>query len=113
MAQKAQSPHTGDLIADTPELTLQELCRACGLSQEQVEAYVAERIVEPRGRECVRWRFSHMSLIAARRARRLERDLDLNAAGVAVAFDLMAQLDVLKSRLALLEHNVEGALSES
>ena len=97
-----------ELVTDRPELTLDEVCRTSGVSREQIETYVAEGIVEPQGSERIHWRFSHVSLIAVRKAKRLERDLGLNAAGIAVALDLLKQIDSLKSRLALLEQKSDS-----
>ena len=112
MVENTRSSQAGDIVTDTPELTLEELCRVCGLPQQQIETYIAEGVVEPQGTERPQWRFSHMSLITVRRASRLERDLGVNAAGVALAFDLMAQVDELKSRLARFEQNAEEGTSE-
>jgi len=103
MPHRAQSNSDGELLADVPELTLDDLKTACGLSMTEIIAYVGEGIVEPTGRDPAEWRFSRVSLITVRRARRLERDLGLNAAGAALALDLMAEIESLKCRLARFE----------
>ena len=53
--------------------------------------------------EPAQWRFTQMSLVTLRRAGRLERDLRLNAAGVALALELMDEIEHLKRRLARFE----------
>lgn len=103
MPDHPQPVHPGDIVTDTPELTLDDLCGSCGLSREQIVSYVAEGIIEPQGSEGVHWRFSQTSLITVHRATRLERDLGLNPAGVALALDLMGQIETLKRRLARFE----------
>ena len=112
MPQNDKTPVSGDLVSDAPELTLEDVCRACEVSESQIETYIAEGIIEPHGREPIKWRFSHVSLIAVRKARRLERDLGLNVAGVAVALDLMTQIEALKRRMAVLEHRSDSATEE-
>ena len=103
MSEKSQSTHSGDLVTDAPEITLEDLCQACGVTKEQVVTYVSEGIIEPKDPKGTQWRFSQLSLIQVRRASRIEHDLGLNAAGVALVFDLMAEIKKLNSRLAHLE----------
>lgn len=103
MPRKAQSIHSGTVVTDEAELTLDDLCAACGLSREKIVTYVAEGIIEPAGTEVVQWRFSQTTLVRLHRVKRLEQDLGLNEAGTALAFDLLSQIEVLKRKLARLE----------
>ncbi len=107
MPDKKQQLAAGDLVTKTPELTLADLCESCGLTEELITTYVAEGIIEPQGSDKVHWRFSRIHLIKIHRASRLERDLGLNAAGVALALDLMDQLNELKRRLLQYERHGE------
>lgn len=90
-------------MSDVPELTIEDLCDACGLSKEQIVTYVSEGIIEPDVSQGVQWRFSSISLIELRRATRLERDLRLNTAGVALVLELKAEIEALQRRLARFE----------
>lgn len=92
-----------DIVTDMPALSMDDLRAICGLSPDQVEAYVAEGIVVPLGARPDQWRFSQLSVITIRRANRLERDLGLNLAGVALALELMDEVESLKRRLARYE----------
>ncbi|NNE22351.1 MAG: MerR family transcriptional regulator [Rhizobiales bacterium] len=103
MPKKPQSTRSGLVVTDNAELTLDDLCAACGLSREKIVTYVAEGIIEPAGSEIVQWRFSQTTLVQLHRAKRLEQDLGLNEAGTALAFDLLSQIEVLKCRLARFE----------
>ena len=113
MPDRVHSTQSGDLITEVPERTLKDLCSACGLSTEKIEAYVAEGIIEPHGSGREQWRFSHISVIKVRKAKRLERDLGLNTAGVALALDLMTQIETLKGRLARFEWEVKESATEN
>ncbi len=89
----------GMLLDERTELTLAELCEACSTSTEWVIELVEEGVIEPAGGERSRWRFSGTCLQRARTATRLQRDLDVNLAGVALVLDLMDEIQALRERL--------------
>ena len=93
---------SGDVLEEEVELSLAELCRACQVPAERVYALVEEGIVEPLGRDPVRWRFSGVSVRRVRCALRLERDLGVNFAGAALAMDLLEELESLRARMGRL-----------
>jgi chaperone modulatory protein CbpM len=97
------SVHTGTIIEDDP-LTLGQLCRACGTHADWVISLVEEGIIEPDGKELQLWRFSGVSLVRVRSALRLQRDLGVNLAGVALALDLIEELEKLRKRLNITDH---------
>lgn len=103
MPKTTRSTFAGDLVTEAAELTLEDVCSACSLPREKVVAYVEEGIIEPKGSDVVAWRFSRMTVIALHRAVRLERDLGLNAAGIALAFEHMSEIELLKRKLARFE----------
>ena len=89
----------GELLDDTIELSLAELCRVCQLPAERIFEFVEEGIVEPRGRNPVNWRFHSRSIRRIRRALRLKRDLGVNTPGVALVLELLEELEHLRARL--------------
>ncbi len=78
---------------------LPDLCRACGLDSTQVIELVAQGVLEPAGVGPVEWIFDGPSLRTALAAQRLMRDLDLDAAGVAMALDLIREIAALRRQL--------------
>ena len=90
---------TGTVVDEERGIPLAQLCRACGLSVEAVAALVEEGILEPEGTRRGRWRFSADSIRRARTAVRLQRDLELNLAGVALALDLLDRVEELQARV--------------
>ena len=88
---------------DTTSLSMAELCRACGVHAERIVEYVEYGILEPRGREMAVWEFPVTSLRRAQRALRLQQDLSINAAGIALALELLDEVAVLRARLAALQ----------
>jgi chaperone modulatory protein CbpM len=78
------------------ELSLEELSRSCACDTAWLIELVHEGALEPSGSEPAAWRFCGMSLRRARVASHLRRDLQLNAAGVALALDLLEEIRVLR-----------------
>lgn len=96
---------TGVVLDEYTELTLDELCRTCRVDQEAIVALVDEGIIEPRVRYESSWTFNGSALPQVVRALRLQRDLDLNLAGVAFALDLLSEIEELRNRLKIMEKN--------
>jgi chaperone modulatory protein CbpM len=86
----------GQLLDESLELEFEEFCRMCQASEEFVLELVAEGVIEPRGRERSRWRFSGRSVRRTQVAVRLHEDLDVNLPGVALALDLLEEIERLR-----------------
>ncbi len=95
--------HTGTVIEED-NLSLEQLCQACGVHADWVISLVEESIIEPQGNEIQLWCFSGASLARARSALRLQRDLGVNLAGIALALDLMEELEKLRTQLKIRGH---------
>lgn len=89
----------GQVVEEELHLTLTELCQACGAAEEHVTTWVLEGVLEPTGRQPQEWRFGGPALRRAHIALRLTRDLEINAAGVALALDLLDEINDLRTRL--------------
>ena len=88
------------LILDEEEtLTLEELSRACAMHNEWVITLVEEGVLEPTGRGLTNWRFPGSCLRRVRIAARLQRDLEINLAGVAMVLELLDEIEKLRKRL--------------
>jgi chaperone modulatory protein CbpM len=89
----------GKILEEEVELSLADLCRASQLPAERVIEWVHEGVVEPVGRNPESWSFRGVSLRRIRCARRLEEDLGVNTAGIALALDLLDEIERLRARL--------------
>jgi chaperone modulatory protein CbpM len=94
---------TGILLDEQECLTLEEICTACSTRTEWIVELVEEGVLQPLEPESGQWRFTARSLSRAHVATRLRRDLDINLAGVALALDLLDEIEELRrqSRLYL------------
>ena len=90
---------SGVILDDQSEVTLEELCQACRVDQSVIMALVEEGIVEPMPGKLQPYRFSGTTMPRVVRALRLQRDLELNLAGVAFALDLINEIESLRKRL--------------
>lgn len=94
---------SGTLLDERVHYSLNEVCDACSIQTGWVIELVAHGIIQPTGEEPRQWRFPGSSLHTAMRARRLQRDFDLNLAGVALALELLDEIETLRSRLRAIE----------
>jgi chaperone modulatory protein CbpM len=95
------APLTGVVLEEETELTLVDLCRACAAQTDVMLALVHEGVLVPHsptplGEVHTLWRFSGVVLHRAKVAVRLQNDLGVNLAGVALALALMDELAVLR-----------------
>lgn len=84
------------LLDDSVELSLEELCAACRVSEELVVEIVAEGIVEPLGNSRAQWRFSGVAVTRIQRVIRLQREFDVNLPGAALALELLEEVERLR-----------------
>jgi len=87
------------IVLEEEEITLADLTRTCRVRTEWVMELVDEGVIEPRPRTGPQWRFSATSIVRVERARRLQSDLGVNLAGVALALQLLDRIDALEARL--------------
>ena len=94
---------SGIILEEQTELTLAEVCRACAVHAEYIIELVEEGVIVPVGREPVSWRFTGVHMRRATVSLRLQRDLGINLAGVALALQLLDEIDSLHARINALE----------
>lgn len=94
---------SGSVLEEDSEVTLAELCEACAVHAEAVEAMVEEGIVAPVAGQGTRWRFTRTSVVRVRTVLRMQRDLRVNLAGAALALDLLERIEALSARLKSLD----------
>jgi chaperone modulatory protein CbpM len=87
------------VVEEDVHLSLVELCRATRAPEDQVRVWVVEGVLEPLGESPREWRFTGPALRRARLALTLTREFEINAAGVALALDLMDEIAALKAGL--------------
>jgi chaperone modulatory protein CbpM len=99
MARERTEILTGIILEEQARLSLRELCEACAVHVEFIAELVDEGVIDPVGYDKSHWCFSGASLQRIRKAKHLQRDLGLNLAGVALALDLIDEVQQLRARL--------------
>ncbi|HSW92900.1 MAG TPA: chaperone modulator CbpM [Gammaproteobacteria bacterium] len=84
------------------EVGLDELCVICHVAPEFVFQLVEYGTIEPEGPSATSWRFNARQIHVISTAVRLHHDLEVNHAGIALAIDLMNQVESLQAELTTL-----------
>ena len=96
MASNNDLTLTVSIIDDDTLLTLQDLSRICAVDERHILEFVEEGVLSAIAVNTGSWHFTGGALRRARLALRLQRDLELNLAGVALALDLMEEIARLR-----------------
>ena len=104
MVEKHLIP-VGEILDERVELTLHDMAMRCAVETEFVITLVDEGVLEPRGTRPDEWYFNGQDLVRLRRALRLQQDLEVNLPGVALALELLEELEELRARIRLLERH--------
>jgi chaperone modulatory protein CbpM len=96
MTEKA-SPNVAEIVEDSAMCTLDDLCLSCNVNPDWVAGLVEHGVIESVGQTRSGWQFTTLSIIRVAKAKRLERDLGLNLPGVALALELLDQLDEMRA----------------
>lgn len=94
---------SGLLLDERHLLTLAELCQASDLHAEALILMVEEGLLDPLGNGPADWRFPASTLRRVQIVLRLQRDLDLDLSGAALAVDLLDEIRALRARVRALE----------
>ena len=97
MGENASPSIVSEIVGDSAVCTLDELCLSCNVAPDWVAGLVEHGVIEPVGQTRSGWQFTTLSIVRVARAKRLERDLGLNLPGVALALDLLDQLDEMRT----------------
>jgi chaperone modulatory protein CbpM len=87
---------TGDILEEDSALSVSDLRRLIAVEERHIVEWVEEGVINVLEIDAAEWRFSGAQLRRARIALRLERDLGVNAAGVALALELLEELEQLR-----------------
>lgn len=97
------------IIADYTEdvsLSLEEVCEICEIQAAMMREMIAYEIIEPRGSVPEEWLFDMAQLKRLRTALRLQRDFELNLAGISLVLHLLEQMDDMRAKTTLLDKHL-------
>jgi chaperone modulatory protein CbpM len=99
MSRSEDQALQGTLVDESTLLSIEDLCRICAIERRHVVEFVEEGVLEVAVIDADEWRFRGGALRRARIAMRLQHDLELNLVGVALALDLMDEIEHLRREI--------------
>lgn len=89
---------------------MEEFCKLAEMPGECLIEIVEQGILEPSGQAPEDWLFDAAALAIAKRAARLQRDLQLDWPGIALALSLLDELEQLRAENRMLRRRLERFL---
>jgi chaperone modulatory protein CbpM len=89
----------GAIFEESALLTVKDLSRMCAVEERHIVEFVEEGVLSVVEMNAAEWHFTGTALRRTRLALRLERDLEINLAGVALALELIEELERLRREL--------------
>jgi chaperone modulatory protein CbpM len=99
MSSSEDQALSGAIFEESALLTVKDLSRMCAVDERHIVEFVEEGVLSVVEVDATEWHFTGADLRRARLALRLERDLEINLAGVALALELMEELQTLRREL--------------
>lgn len=93
-------------MSSTLVIDMQELCEVVDLPAAFVIEIVEHGILEPQGRQPDEWLFDSAALSIARRAVKLHHELQMEWDGVALALDLLEELEQVRAENRMLRQRL-------
>ena len=100
MTDDSATRMTAELVDEATLHTIDDLCFTCSVDANWIAELVEYGVIEPIGHARADWRFASVTIVRVAKAKRLERDLNLNPPGLAVVLDLLDEIDELRRQLA-------------
>lgn len=94
---------TGVIVEESQSLTLEEFCQATHTSKEIIIEMVDYKLIQPQGKKPNEWRFDSLSLRRGRIAASFYYELEINMQGVALAVELLEEVEKLRGQVELLK----------
>jgi chaperone modulatory protein CbpM len=79
--------------------TVDDLCLACNVDAKWITELVEHGVIEPIRPIGTDWCFTSITIVRVAKAKRLERDLNLNPPSLAVVLELLDEIDDLRAQL--------------
>ena len=90
---------TSIIIDESKTFTIYELSQSCQTPAEMIIEMVEHGLLAPQGTTPESWIFSASDFKRSQRALRLQQDLEINLPGLALALDLLDELEDLRIQL--------------
>ena len=96
MSNPDERSRSCEILDERTAFRVPDLCRMFGVEEQRITEWVEEGVLSVIEVETAEWRFNAAALRRTRIALRLERELGVNLPGVALALDLLEELEQLR-----------------
>jgi chaperone modulatory protein CbpM len=93
-------------VEENPELTLDELCSACGITPHFIHELIEFGALDCEDVALEIYRFQPEQLRRVRTIVHLHHDLEINIPGAALAVELMEEMERMRAKIEMLEKNL-------
>lgn len=88
-----------DILDENIHLSINEISQICNVHMEHITEMVAHGLISPIDDKLHPWHFSGNAVKRSLVTLRLQRDLNINLAGIALILDLMEEVEQLRQEL--------------
>lgn len=88
---------SSEILDDADDVSIEELIKLVQVDETWIGEMIEQGVIEPNPSRTTH--FSAVTITTVRRARRLERDFNLNPSGVALALELLDEIERLRAQL--------------
>lgn len=99
-------------IDKTMKISVEEFCQTVDMPKEFLIEIVEHGIIEPQGKSSENWVFDQELLPVVKSAVRLKRDLGIDWTGIALALDLIRELEELRRENTMLKQRLGRFLQD-
>ncbi|OGT53930.1 MAG: hypothetical protein A3F17_02910 [Gammaproteobacteria bacterium RIFCSPHIGHO2_12_FULL_41_15] len=100
--QESQIVSSVLIINEEQTIGFTELCHASSADPDFILSLIEQELIQPRGHNQSNWQFDALSLKRSRIAVSFHNDLQLNLQGIALALDLLEQIETMRAELTYL-----------
>lgn len=97
---------TNVTIETNPELTLEELCSACGITPQFIHELIEYGALDCDDVSLEVYRFRPEQLRRVRTIVHLHHDLEINIPGATLAIELMEEMEKMRAKIDMLEKSI-------
>lgn len=104
MSKQAEKVYEGVVVDEEETISIVHLSHNCNQSQDDIIELVEEGILEPVGSVKQEWHFHYKAISRIKKAKRLQRDFELDLKAIGLIIHLLDRIEELESKLKNLDY---------
>lgn len=91
------------ITGEINQIGFEDICKICHISPDYLYELVLHDVLIPKGHDQHDWLFDARQFMRLKKAIRLQKDLEIDYAGLAVVLDLLEQIDELEQKMEIFQ----------